>query len=80
MKGTAIRFGLVLLLRTGGTPNRLVSKGRFQITDGPRHGPPKEIRFRFRHPQQKPLARVTVNGRPWRTFSGKWGTTPSMES
>ena len=43
---------------------------------GPRRNPPKEIRLRFRHPQARPLASVTMNGRPWRRFNGEWVTLP----
>jgi hypothetical protein len=43
---------------------------------GPTRNPPKEIRLRFRHPQDKPLASVTVNGKPWKKFSGEWVTLP----
>jgi hypothetical protein len=43
---------------------------------GPLRHPPKEIRLRFRHPQEKPLAGVTVNGQPWKRFAGEWVTMP----
>ena len=57
----------------------LYTGGEREITaqfQGPTRNPPKEIRLRFRHPQEKPLASVTVNGKPWKKFKGEWVTLP----
>jgi hypothetical protein len=70
MEKTATWFGPVSVLYTGGDQ---------EITcqlKGPTRNPPKEIRLRFRHPQEEPLARVAVNGKPWKRFSGEWVTLP----
>jgi len=67
---TATWFGPVSVLYTGGDQ---------EITcqlKGPMRNPPREIRLRFRHPQEKSLASVTVNGKSWKKFSGEWVTLP----
>lgn len=33
--------------------------------------PPNELLVRFRHPQEKPLRSVLVNGKPWKNFDAK---------
>jgi hypothetical protein len=43
---------------------------------GPTRNPPREIRVRFRTPGQKPLAKVTLNGRPWKKIEGDWVLLP----
>ena len=43
---------------------------------GPVRNPPREIRVRFRTPGEKPLAKVTVNGRDWRKLQGDWVILP----
>ena len=35
----------------------------------PRRNPPRQAVLRLRHPQQKPITRVTLNGGEWRAFS-----------
>ena len=67
---TATWFGPVSVLYTGGDREILCQ------LKGPTRNPPKEIRLRFRHPQEKPLARVTVNGKSWKQFKGEWVTLP----
>jgi hypothetical protein len=42
----------------------------------PRRNPPKRIRLRFRAPNERPLAAVTVNGAPWKQFDGDWVHLP----
>jgi hypothetical protein len=39
---------------------------------------PKTLLVRFRHPDKKPMRRVTVNGRAWQDFdaSGEWVRIP----
>jgi hypothetical protein len=70
LEKTATWFGPVSVLYTGGT-NEILCQLK-----GPTRNPPKQIRVRFRHPHEKPLARVTVNGRAWKNFSGEWVTLP----
>ncbi len=67
---TATWFGPVSVLYTGG------DKEITAQLKGPTRNPPKEIRLRFRHPQEKPLASVTVNGKPWKKFDGEWVALP----
>ncbi len=43
---------------------------------GPRRNPPKQIRLRFRTPNENPLTSITVNGRPWKEFDGDWVNLP----
>jgi len=43
---------------------------------GPRRNPPKQIRLRFRTPNENPLTSITVNGRPWKAFDGDWVNLP----
>jgi hypothetical protein len=38
--------------------------------------PPREIRVRFRAPDEKPLSSVTVNGRPWWKLDRDWVILP----
>lgn len=44
--------------------------------DGPRRNPPKQIRIRFRHPAERPIASVVVGGKPWQRFQGDWVELP----
>ena len=53
--------------------------GLNQITaqlEGPTRNPPKQIRVRFREPNARLLASVTVNGKPWKKFKGDWVELP----
>ena len=70
MDKAATWFGPASVLYTGGDQEILC-----QIK-GPTRNPPKEIRVRFRHPQEKVLAGVTVNGKSWKKFQGEWVTLP----
>ncbi len=48
-----------------------VAAGEIQARiEPPRRNPPAgmRLRLRLRHPDGKPIAAVTVNGRPWRQF------------
>ena len=70
LERAATWFGPVSVLYTGGAK---------EITcqlKGPTRNPPKTVRLRFRHPQEKPVTSVTVNGKPWQEFSGEWVTLP----
>jgi hypothetical protein len=70
LEHTSTHFGPASLLYTA---------GQDEITaqvDGPRRNPPKSIRLRFRHPEERPLSSVTVNGQLWREFQGEWVRLP----
>jgi len=57
----------------------LYEGGENQITarlEGPTRNPPKQIRLRFREPNERPLAAVTVNGKLWKKFKGEWVELP----
>jgi len=43
---------------------------------GPTRNPPREIRVRFRTPNEQPLATVTVNGKPWNNLEKGWVILP----
>ncbi len=50
------------------------SKGKISMSlDPPTRNAPREITVRFRHPDAKPIRRVTVNGREWRDFDAAKG-------
>jgi len=44
--------------------------------DGPVRNPRQNLRLRFRHPQEKPMAAGTVNGQTWNRFNGEWVELP----
>jgi hypothetical protein len=45
------------------------AQGRIKATVvPPRRNPPEKLLLRLRHPQEKPLKAVTVNGKPWKDF------------
>ena len=70
MERAATWFGPASVLYLGGTA---------EITcqlNAPTRNPPREIRLRFRHPQQKSLTGVMVNGKAWGRFIGEWVTLP----
>ena len=70
LERAATYFGPTSILYTG---------GEHEITarlEGPRRNPPKEIRLRFRTPNQHPLTSVTVNGKPSKKFKGEWVQLP----
>lgn len=43
---------------------------------GPTRNPPREIRVRFRTPDERPLKRVTVNGKTWKRVDRDWVVLP----
>ena len=46
-----------------------VAKGRIEMRiDPPARNAPRAVRARFRHPDDKPIVRVEVNGRDWKNF------------
>jgi len=66
----ATYFGPISALYTGGN-NEITAR-----LEGPTRNPPKGIRLRFRTPNEHPLQSVTVNDKPWKTFSGEWVDLP----
>jgi len=51
-----------------------VNEGRIEmLLDPPERNLPKQIVVRFRHPQEKPIRNVTVNGQPWKNFDATKG-------
>jgi len=58
----------------------ILSQGRIEATVNPPHRrPPANLYLRFRHPQQKLIQRVTLNGQPWTEFDStkEWIKLPS---
>ncbi|NQT82705.1 hypothetical protein HQ563_06755, partial [bacterium] len=48
------------------------NEGRIEMTlDPPTRNAPKAIHIRFRHPENKPITRVTLNGKPYSDFDPK---------
>jgi hypothetical protein len=76
---SGIRCGMEHAATWFGPTSLLYSGGRSEITaqvEGPRRNPPKQIRLRFRQPQERPIASVKVNGKPWKKFKGEWVDLP----
>jgi hypothetical protein len=67
---TATYFGLASVLYTAGQDE---ITARLQ---GPQRNPPKEIRLRFRAPNERPPVSVTVDGKPWKKCNGDWVQLP----
>jgi len=62
-----------------GPASVVYTAGENQITarlEGPRRNPPKQIRLRFRSPNEQPLNSVIVNGKPWKKFERDWVRLP----
>jgi hypothetical protein len=73
------RCGLERTATYFGNAGVLYEGGENQITatlDGPTRNPPKQIRLRFREPNERPLASVRVNGKSWKRFKGEWVDLP----
>jgi hypothetical protein len=70
MEKAATWFGPASVLYTGGDKEILCQ------LKAPRRNPPREIRVRFRHPTEKALVSVAVNGKRWTQFQGEWVTLP----
>jgi len=66
----ATYFGPASVLYRGGE-NEITAQ-----VEGPRRNPPKGIRLRFRIPDERPIASVTVNGQTWKRFAGEWVELP----
>jgi hypothetical protein len=67
---TSTHFGPVSIIYTGGS-NTIAAQ-----VSGPTRNPPKTIRLRFRHPTEKRLTAVSVNGQNWERFQGEWVELP----
>lgn len=53
--------------------------GEDEITahvQGPLRNPPRQIRLRFREPNERTIEKVFVNGKPWTDFEGEWVHLP----
>jgi hypothetical protein len=70
IQNAATYFGPASILYRG-EPGRIVAK-----LQGPVRNPPREIRMRFRTPDERRLERVTVNGKPWEKIEGDWVILP----
>jgi hypothetical protein len=70
IENTATWFGDTSVVYQGGA-NSITTK-----LQGPVRNPPREIRLRFRTPGEKPLAGVTVNGKPWQKVDCDWVILP----
>ena len=70
IENTATYFGNTSIIYQGG-PDSITAK-----LQGPTRNPPREIRVRFRTPEEKPLVSVTVNGRAWMKLDGDWVILP----
>ena len=70
IENTTTYFGNASVIYQGGSDT---ITARLQ---GPTRNPPRAIRLRFRTPQEKPFARVTVNGQSWEKLDGDWVILP----
>jgi hypothetical protein len=66
----ATYFGPVSVVYSGGE-NEITAQ-----VAGPMRNSPKDIRLRFRAPGERPLASVSVNGKPWKRAEGDWVLLP----
>jgi hypothetical protein len=66
VKNAPTCFGPVSLTIEGENDNEI--KASIQVAD---RNPPKQLLVRFRHPQQKPIRSVVVNGQVWKNFNVK---------
>jgi len=70
MENSATYFGKSSIVYEG-------RSGRIIATlQGPTRNPPREIRLRFRAPEEKTLAKVTVNGKSWEKLDRDWVILP----
>jgi hypothetical protein len=70
IENAATYFGDTSVFYDGGV-------GRIAATlKGPTRNPSREIRLRFRTPEGRPLARVTVNGKSWKQIDRDWVVLP----
>jgi hypothetical protein len=70
LERTSTPFGPASVRYAGGTDQITAHLG------GAGRNPPKEIRLRFREPNGRPIASLTVNGKPWTKFRGEWVDLP----
>lgn len=66
VKKAPTNFGPLSLNYTGVNTNEI--KATINLSD---RNPPKQLLVRFRHPQEKPIRSVLVNGKPWKDFNPK---------
>ena len=59
-----------------------VSGGKISISLEKKSSPvkPRSIQVKLRHPEGKPIRKVTVNGRPWKGFDAEVITLPDIQS
>jgi hypothetical protein len=70
IENAATHFGNTSIVYQG-------TRGSIAVTlQAPTRNPPREIRLRFRTPESRPLARVTVNGQSWKKLDGDWVLLP----
>jgi len=70
IENTAAYFGNTSVLYQG-------ESGRIMAhLVGPSRNPPREIRLRFRMPEEKPVATITVNGKSWQKLDKDWVILP----
>ena len=70
IENTATWFGNTSIIYQGGS-GTITARLK-----GPTRNPPSTIRLRFRTPDEKPLASVTVNGQSWEKLDGDWVILP----
>ncbi|MGO8701473.1 MAG: hypothetical protein ACLQVY_27620 [Limisphaerales bacterium] len=70
IENTATYFGKMSVLFEG------ASGAITAELNGPTRNPPREIRLRFRSPDEKAPSKITVNGEAWSKFDGDWVILP----
>jgi hypothetical protein len=70
IENAATYFGKTSVVYHGG------SGGITAALQGPTRNAPREIRLRFRAPEGRPPANVTVNGKSWSKLDGDWVILP----
>ncbi|HEX3989144.1 MAG TPA: hypothetical protein VHZ30_06910, partial [Verrucomicrobiae bacterium] len=70
IENAATYFGKTTVVYHGG-PGSITAE-----LQGPTRSPPREIRLRFRSPNEKAPLKVAVNGKLWKNLSGDWVILP----
>ena len=70
IENTATYFGKTSVLYQG-APGSISAE-----LNGPTRNPPREIRLRFRSPEERAPSKVMVNGKPWDKIEGDWVILP----
>ena len=68
---TSTWFGQASVVFTGGE-NEITAR-----IESPRRNAPKALKLRFREPDARTIASVSVNGQPWTQFKGEWVELPA---